>query len=827
MQIELDSTPFDSFPIEFKEINPEDYLYSFNTSGDRISRSDFIIENGGNKEIIAPDTNGYINDSLQDKITLDHKNTVVINAQVGQGKSYAIIQTVKRFIEDEQRYLVFIASPFVSLVKQYCDDLVKAGINLNDIYSYNRLGRGSGTDYINKTIHVITANTLLGNPGEDGFKNSDIKREYINNLVSKCEREGIKVVFIYDEIHDSFHNFKQEYIFNLWKWRNVIHKNFILSATYNEASKIVIEYLAELTDFKIQIIESERIRYPEKQSSLYLHYSSAYNFTSKTKEINSLIKDLVARGKNIDILSYSRTLAKDLLDPKGEIGNLLIGKFGDLKDCTSELISNQRKENEEPKNQYDDDKCNIGTNFKTGVSIKKDNHAYVIILPPRSTRLTFRNKYGIFSGGINSIIQALARQRNKGEIHIVLPKPDHFDYDSLEHTDMTSTQKKSFEDYYNLVTYYKTPEKMVKYIKLNRQDYFIKSFYNNKLRDNVASEITAVSSRLRSDTLPRLVFPSYQEFKLESGEDYLANDFPIFGEDISAYTTYASLANQFVNCRLKGINFKPVIQFDEGYIQLVLDFVFKNYFGEDYLYSLGEYSNFHLFYQDFKTKLYRDFQLKFKKTDGKRYESIEEGSPIAKKFEAQLLLFVHKLKHFNLTSTDDEDITRSDYFCYNIAHSQGIDVDALNDSEYKNRVRFYQLLDYFRNKMINSLTEYSRGSESFYYIPTKCYDSFFNAEDQDKFRELIILSSSDKLLDNGVFEFKRRFIENKTISSKLRTFYLILKEDFLELENRTNDPKVNFLGSRRNVKPVLSIRIIPSKSNSINLLEPQEYINLD
>jgi hypothetical protein len=53
--------------------------------------------------------------------------------------------------------------------------------------------------------------------------------------------------------------------------------------------------------------------------------------------------------------------------------------YGEIKDCTSELNTNQSEENAEPTNQYDNEKCNVGTNFKTGVSIKKDNHAFVII----------------------------------------------------------------------------------------------------------------------------------------------------------------------------------------------------------------------------------------------------------------------------------------------------------------------------------------------------------------------------------------------------------------------------------------------------------------
>jgi len=825
MYIDLNLSTFDTFPIEFKEINPEDFQYVFGISGGRISRTDFTIENRGNKIIIEPNDDGYINDNLQGLIELESKNTVVINAAVGQGKSHAIIQTVKRYYDSNERYLIFIASPFVSLVKQYNDDLIKSGIDASQIYTYDKIGRDSSRDYMDKSIHVITANTLLGNPGEDGFKNSNLKREYLNNLAEKCERENIKVVFIYDEIHDSYHNFKQEYIFNLWKWRNVIHKNFILSATYNEASKVVIEYLAELTDFRIQIIESERTRYLEKQSSLYLHYSSAYNFTSKTKEIVSVIKNLISQDKNIDILSYSRSLAKDIIDTKGEIGFLLQSKYGEINDCTSELISNQRMENEEPKNQFDNSKCNVGTNFKTGVSIKKDNHAYVIIMPPRSTRMMFRNKYGIFSGGINSIIQALARQRKKGEIHIILPKPDHFDYDTLSHAGMTVNQMEIFRNYYDLIKYHKTPEKLVKYIKLNRQDFFMMEFYENKLRGNVASEIASVLASSRSSTLPRLSFPTFEEFKLESGEDYLANEFPIFGEDISAYTTYAALTNQFVNCRLKSISFKPVIQFEEGKIKIMLEFVYNNFFGVDHLESLGRYSNFKLFYTEIKNTLYDDFSLKLKKDDGK-WENIKPNTSIAKKYEIQLAHFIYELWNKG-TILDNSDIeySRSEYFLECISHTKDIDISTLDNGNYKNRVQLYQYINYFREKLISSLYEYHRASEHFFCTPTNLWSDFYTASDIDKVIEIVALLESDDILADNVFEFKRRFTDNKTVEGKLKTFYSMLLEDFLCFEIRVRDPYITIYGSRRNCKVILSIKTIPSNIISMNLVENQDYIS--
>ena len=247
----------------------------------------------------------------------------------------------------------------------------------NQIYNYNKIGR-SKEPYIDKKIHVITANTLLGNPGEDSYKNSDKKRKYLNDLIEDCENKGRKVIFIFDEIHDTIQNFREEYLFNLWKWKNVIHKNFILSATFTEASFVVVEYLAELTDKKIYVVEFPRLRIRENQSKLFLYYSSSHKFSSTTYEIRNTIETLLARGKDIDILCYSKTLAKSIISDK-IIGKKLKERFGKINDCTSENIDNQRPFNEPADNRLDNNKCNIGTNFKSGVSIKKENPAFVII----------------------------------------------------------------------------------------------------------------------------------------------------------------------------------------------------------------------------------------------------------------------------------------------------------------------------------------------------------------------------------------------------------------------------------------------------------------
>ena len=59
----------------------------------------------------------------------------------------------------------------------------------------------------------------------------------------------------------------------------MIHKIFCLSATFNEGFKEVIKYLSEFTNKEIQILESERKVFPDKQSQLHLIFNEKYDLT--------------------------------------------------------------------------------------------------------------------------------------------------------------------------------------------------------------------------------------------------------------------------------------------------------------------------------------------------------------------------------------------------------------------------------------------------------------------------------------------------------------------------------------------------------------------
>lgn len=810
--MELPNKYFEDFPIEFKQLDIEDFSKVFKVE----------------KTIIEIEGMEFLNDVIQRKIKIQRKNTVVINTPVGNGKSYAIIQTIKRYYESEEDFLIFVASPFVSLVDQYCKSIVEfAGIPETQIYNYNKIGR-SKESYINKKIQVITANTLLGNPGEDGYKNSDAKREYLKNLQEHCEKNNIKVVFIYDEIHDVIHNFKEEFIFNLWNWKNVIHKNFIISATFSEASKVVIEYLAELTDRKIQIIESKRQKNKANDSKLFLHYSSSYFFTNETLEIKNTILDILKREKNIDILSYSKSLAKAIISDKN-LGGKLKDKFGELNDCTSENIDNERPENTPPENRFDNNKCNIGTNFKSGVSIQKENHAFVIILPPRSAQSTFKNKYGIFSSGITSIVQAIARKRKKGEIHIILPRPNEFDFNSLKPF-ISEEQLNHFREWYKLIQHHteniKEKEKAY-YIPLKFQSWFLRDFYEEKLLKSLQNGIDNAKKKDRTD-LARLDFPPYKNFVLNRGEGYLAQTYKFWGADLSAYLTYCAFTNQFVNCTLSEINHKTLLFFKEDKIQKELWSFYDLYLGEDYFYSFIDLSNFSMVYRDIRNRIFGEFTLKYKKKESKIWETI---SPYKNpSFEKQLLRFVahlfygnsyHNLEDYK-ARLKDLDYTRSEYFLDGISCSKDLNLEELDyNEEQKERTLAFQNLDYFREKLIRKITSYSWGSENYNFLPVKPFNDFITTEEIPKFNQLITyFRNNDNFIKNGVWEFLRKF-PIQTQEKKKNSFYTVLLEDFFNIEERR--PKINFENDRQLVKPIQATKGLPNSNKTINLITPAQY----
>ncbi|WP_278352875.1 DEAD/DEAH box helicase [Chryseobacterium gleum] len=760
--MELPNSHFDSFPIDFKQINKDDF-------------PDFSVSD---KIVISPNDDGFIGEALISNMNLEEKNTVVINAAVGQGKTTAIMKVVKDYY-DNTDYLIFIVSPYTSLVEQYYKKTASIGIPEEDIYRYELIGKDMSRDAWNSRVQIATVNCLLGNPGEESLINREVKRNYINYLKGRCEESGKKVIFIYDEIHDSIHNFKERYIFTLWKWRNVIHKNFILSATYNEASKVVIEYLAELTDDKIQIIESERKVFLDKQSELFLHFNTASSYSESNDGIQSIVEDLIAKGKKIDILSYSKNLADKICNNiDSGIGKLLFDAFGEINNCTSD--SKQTLE-DIPVNRYNPEKCNVGTNFKSGVSIEKEDHALIIILPPLGAKGNLSN-YGIFSDGINSIIQGLARQRTKGEIHIILPPPDKFDSATLR---MSEELKEKFMISYEVHQDFKASnERLVQYYSFNQQDELLKTFYDEVIHENVRDEEEYIQS-LSRENKPSLTFPTYKNYKLLEGEKYFPRYHKFFGGDLSSFVLYSALTNQFVNCRLAGTNAKSLLIFEEGKIQWKLQQFVSEYLGN--FSWLLQTTTSKYFYNYLKDEIFSNYKVFYKDPAGRK-EIIKDSH---KKFEQQLLAFVQRKfypqnKGFNsqFYSTSgfviDASYSRGDYLMSCISHALKMNEspDDILDND-KLLIQAYLDLNHFREKMLNSIITTRRGQRCF---TNDVPEDFILPDEMDKYNRMIeVLITYDPIISKSLFDFKNLFTRSDySEAEKIKGLYNYMKFDFFK-----------------------------------------------
>jgi len=258
--VKIKETELLNTPIDYKSLNVTDFNQGLETI----------------KEIVNVPKGKYLTDVVINKIIPGDCNTVVINSSVGQGKSTLAIEIAKRYYErtdsktKRYRYTVIFAVPYKSLIKQYKEKLIeeinkgKKSKILTVIPDYSNLTGEENQDPENtilnnpdgassRRMHVVTTNFLLGNPG-DSTDQRFLKREYLNLIIKKNQVQNRKIIIIFDEIHDCIHNFKQDLIYSLWRFKtnNILHKTFILSATFNEASKVVIKYIAELPTYPIE-----------------------------------------------------------------------------------------------------------------------------------------------------------------------------------------------------------------------------------------------------------------------------------------------------------------------------------------------------------------------------------------------------------------------------------------------------------------------------------------------------------------------------------------------------------------------------------------------
>jgi len=708
----------------YTQISDSDIVHS-NIEYKELNTEDFEGLDKPKKDTLDIDDDEYISEKAWNYIDLDEHNTVVINASVGQGKSHLARLIAKKYYmaRDEEGvplYTVIFAVPYKSLIGQYVDeiiqDLEEEGVDDVVIPDYSKLVEYDEETYIkldvetenrikfkekieeasSHRLHIITINCLLGNPGDNAIEQSKDKQAYLRRTIEKCRDEGRKIVLLVDEIHDAIHNFEQDLIFNLWKFRTnfVLHKTFILSATFNEASKIVIKYFAELTSKKLHIIETKRKQIIKDQSKLHIHVTNEDYYNLDSDEFQELFGRIIEKHDTLNILSYSRKLCTDIADGSNGISirKLLIDKYGErINICVPDNYHpNYYKRKEIPQEisyneKYQKGMCNIGTTFKTGISIKENNSGFIVILPNAKASQGFWTKesFGIFNNGVIALIQALARVRNKSDIYVIMPFPlkyiqtepspyftsDNYmiklnDINIFKHRVITHSDK-----YYQLY---------LEYDKLIRKKY-------DSLRELVSKEIKMVAELEKANMrqqLPDLTYPTLEQFILEKGELYLYSKFAICGKDLSAYMIWAAFHNQFVNCKLVEVTSSKIKE--DKYIDNVQVFLFLYFIHSDRINPTNTMATDIELYNSIFKHIDSSYEMYITVTNK---EDEEESKLVSKdKLRKHIMVFIQKFfkgnkrinsKYIQMTVHEkdngfeltDDEFTREDYLLCSIANS--------------------------------------------------------------------------------------------------------------------------------------------------------------
>ncbi|HET6559685.1 MAG TPA: DEAD/DEAH box helicase family protein [Prolixibacteraceae bacterium] len=475
----------------------------------------------------------YIANDLINELELGRHDTTVVNIGTGDGKSFTARHLIKFYAENG--YIILVACPFILLTNETCDGLKKIVNKDTKIVNYRHLTDNNLEEFIQANIHCITINCLMGNPGGDSDQHnglryeeqSKIKKSYLENLQKYCTDNNKQVIIFFDEIHAGINNFRSNLMKNLDAWHPLVKKVFIFSATYTEASNIVLGYLAnKFTNKKMTIYNCERRKFP-RQADLHINISKQ-RYSSKNIAplfyLKRVIEHAISNHQLVNILVATRSLVEALTNPKSPEP---LAKYI----CSLNPMILVGKNNPDDANRFDPKRINIGTTFNTGISIVHPQSTFIIITPvfmgPDSQKLA-----SIFMDGTPAIVQAFARLRNGGCIHVFMNKPTHLIEGS--YLDSAPTFLKNLKPAW--------------YKDCNYQSGIVEQAYKSH---NQHIRNLAKFGKIDWETL---YYETKDHFILLKSQFELASKYEIFGKNVNPFIIWAACHNQFNNCTLKTIN---------------------------------------------------------------------------------------------------------------------------------------------------------------------------------------------------------------------------------------------------------------------------------
>ena len=478
---------------------------------------------------IQSDKEGYVTSNLLDTVDIEKGDTTIFNIGVGQGKSTAIYQLAKEYT------VVIIASPYRTLVKKDYEYLV-GHTTEEEVLHYDEIGELSESHHFEKVkAHIITVNSLMGNPGNETIDQASEKKEYLKKFRTYLKVSGKRAVIFFDEIHASIQSFDPLYILNIRLWKEVTHKVFISSATFSPTSVVASIHLTYLTSTginnasQVTIFESER-KPRKRPGELYLHVVEPQSKTSQTyyeEILYHLVKSIADEydGTHIDILSNHKAIAQSL-EAQGE---------GELQKLVNTFDPNYVTGS--TKLPYQKDRCNIGTSFYTGINIDSADDVLIFVVGNAvDNRTGDLRPYGIFAGGDLAIVQAFARVRKGGTAHVILPLDDHL----RENEEVTASKLAKLRALKQL------NEKW----RILKREYELRTSHLKNEIQKVRTESVKIIKGDREG--PLVFFPDFYSFALNSGDDYLTSHYPSYGKGVTQFILRASFDGHFTNLRLNG-----------------------------------------------------------------------------------------------------------------------------------------------------------------------------------------------------------------------------------------------------------------------------------
>jgi hypothetical protein len=295
----------------------------------------------------------------------------------------------------------------------------------------------------------------------------------------------------------------------------------------------------------------------------------------------------------------------------------------------------------------------------------------------------------------------------------------------------------------------------------------------------------------------RLLYPKKEIFIMEKGEKFLTSKF--FGGDLSTYVFWASITNQFQNCKLTSIIRQTEIFFEterlySDLVNLYQDTITTLVFNDEEGNNLNYFSIFKLYFELEQSVI------------GDMLVYIDGNLATKKQFDTirLYLLNITNFKEFTPSSGNEIKGNLYDYYLQScVKYSKEVDIKRdytvdLEMSTYQmdkdtgDTIFLFKEWNFFIELIKNSVKDVKgRGKEldrkALNTKPSEDFVTLFN--ERQMRRKLNELMSIDKFLKTDIFPFKDTFSKIKNDEKIINFFYSLLvgisfpKADYTKVNN--------------------------------------------